>query len=85
MPVEQSSGELCAVAADQQVPSPRITHQRADACFVDGDIDWVEAAKDLIGNSARLFLASNSNVTAEVEPASKPRQKKDCGNRSAEF
>ena len=59
--------------------------QRANACFVDDNIGRIEPDDDFVGDCARVILAADSCIAAELPMTGKPPQEQDRRNRACEF
>ena len=66
--VEQATGKMSAMSANEQMSSPCIAQQRPDPRPVDSDVDGIKAANYFFCNLAcLLFTADASCTTAGTE------------------
>ena len=85
MTIEQSPDKLCAMAADEQMATGGIFHQRADIGFIQYNVGWLISANGFVGQGAGVVFIADANIAAKAHALGSPGKQKDRQNRAAEF
>ena len=85
MPVKHAASKLRAVAADEQMATGGVFHQRAHPCTIENNIGGFKPANGFLGEAAGMVFIADTDVASKAHALGCPGKQQDRRDRAAKL